>query len=141
MLIADRRGIPVGLTVHSAQPHEIRLAEKTIHSIRVPQRRGGTRTRFKELVADRAYHSELFRRFLRKRGMKPVIPLKKNAQKRRGRLLVLGDGYKERWEIERCFAWLDNCRRLVVRYERYIQHYKAFSLIALILLCLNRLLK
>ncbi|MXQ55300.1 transposase [Shimazuella sp. KC615] len=55
--------------------------------------------------------------------------------------MAVGDGYKQRWKIERCFAWMDNNRRLVVRYERYIQNYKAFCILSLILLCVNRLLK
>lgn len=140
MVVTERNGLPVGFHVESAQPHEIRLAEKTIQSVRIPSRRGAPKRRFTELVADRAYHSASFRSFLRKLGTKPVIPYRKNTKKEKRRPPSLGDGYKERWKVERCFAWMDNCRRLVVRYERYIQHYKAFCLLALILLCLNRLI-
>jgi len=31
--------------------------------------------------------------------------------------------YKRRWKIERLFAWLDNFRRLVVRYERRVENH------------------
>ena len=34
--------------------------------------------------------------------------------------------YKRRWTIERLFAWLGNCRWLVVRYERYALNYLGF---------------
>jgi hypothetical protein len=37
------------------------------------------------------------------------------------------------WVVERCFGWMDNYRRLVVRYERSVAHYKALCLIAIIL--------
>jgi hypothetical protein len=40
--------------------------------------------------------------------------------------VAVSDGIKLLWKIERCFAWMDNYRWLVVRYERYIQHYKHF---------------
>ncbi|HEX3036984.1 MAG TPA: transposase [Thermodesulfobacteriota bacterium] len=28
--------------------------------------------------------------------------------------------YKRRWKVERVFAWLQNFRRVLVRYERYL---------------------
>jgi hypothetical protein len=36
---------------------------------------------------------------------------------------------------------MDNCRRLVVRYERDVEHYRAFCLLAIILWCVNLILK
>jgi hypothetical protein len=36
---------------------------------------------------------------------------------------------------------MDNERRLVVRYERYVEHYLAFCLIAIILWCVQLILK
>lgn len=140
MTIAEGNGIPIGLYITSANHHEIKLVQPTLESVRVPQRRGRPKSRLKELIADRAYHSQHLRCFLRKRGIKPTIPLKRNSKKRKGRPVAVGDGYRQRWKIERCFAWMDNYRRIVVRYERYIQHYKAFCLIALILFCLNRVI-
>lgn len=47
---------------------------------------------------------------------------------------TVSDIYKERYRIERCFAWEDKYRKLVVRYEK-LQctflgfHYLAFSMI------------
>jgi len=32
--------------------------------------------------------------------------------------------YRRRWKIERLFAWLQNFRRLVVRYERYAENFR-----------------
>jgi transposase len=111
----------------------------TLESVRVPQKRGRPRSRLKELVADEAYHSQEFRGFLLKLGIKPTIPFKRNSKKRKGRPLALGDGYKQRWKIERCFAWITTISKSV-RYECYIQHRKAFCLISLILFCLKRIL-
>jgi transposase len=30
---------------------------------------------------------------------------------------------KRRWKIERLFAWLHNCRRVVTRWERHVGNY------------------
>jgi transposase len=144
MVVADGHGLPIGLYVDSAQPHEIQLADATLATVRVPQKRGRPRTRPKELVADKAYDSRDFRQRLRRRGIKPTIPTFERRQRRRpkrGRPIKTGAGYRQRWQVERCFGWLDNCRRLVVRYERTVEHYHAFCLIAIILWCLNLILK
>ena len=143
MVVADGHGLPLGLYVASAQPHESQLAESTLAMVKVPQRRGRPRTRPKELVADKAYDSRAFRRYLRRRGIKPTIPpvARRRQRPQRGRPLHIGPGYRQRWKVERCFAWMDNCRRLVVRYERSLAHYRAFCMIAIIFWCLNLILK
>src|SRR5690606_16164529 len=106
-------------------------------------RRGRPRTRPKELVADKAYDSRSFRIWLRRRGIKPTIATiqRKSRKRRRGRPIRVGEGYRRRWTIERCFGWMNNYRRLVVRYARYLLIYRAFSLIALIIWCVNRISK
>ncbi len=143
MMVSDGNGVPIGLYLDSAQHHEIRLAEATLKTVRVPQRRGRPRTRPKELVADKAYDSRSFRMGLRRRGIKPTIPTiqRKSRKPRRGRPIRVGEGYRRRWIIERCFGWMNNYRRLVVRYDRYLHIYRAFCLIAFIIWCVNRILK
>ena len=143
MIIADGQGLPIGLHVASAQPHESTLAVLTLATVKVPQRRGRPRTRPKELVADKAYDSRAFRHYLRRRGIKPTIPpvARRREHPKRGRPLQTGPSYRQRWKVERCFAWMDNCRRLVVRYERSLVHYQTFCLIAIIFWCLNLILK
>ena len=144
MVVADGHGLPIGLYVDSAQPHESQLADATLATVRVPQPHGRPRTRPKELVADRAYDSHAFRQWLRRRGIKPTIPTFKRRQRhqpKRGRPIKIGASYRQRWKVERCFGWMDNCRRLVVRYERTVEHYQAFCLIAIILWCIKLILK
>ncbi len=144
MVVADGNGLPIGLHVASAQPHEVTLAEATLRTIRVPQKRGRPRTRPKELVADKAYDSAAFRRQLRRRGIKPTIPTFERRQRhkpKRGRPIRVGPNYRQRWKVERCFGWMDNCRRLIVRYDRHLHIYRAFCLLAIILWCVQRILK
>jgi transposase len=34
--------------------------------------------------------------------------------------------YKRRWKVERQFAWLQNFRRVPVRFERHLENYLGF---------------
>ena len=143
MVVADGQGLPIGLHVASARPHEGTLAGPTLATSSVPQRRGRPRTRPRELVADRGYDSQGLRQQLRRRGSKPTISIIERRRRRpkRGRPICPGPNCRHRWKVARCFAWMDNCRRLVVRYERYVEHYRAFCLLAVILWCVNLILK
>lgn len=144
MVIADGHGLPIGLHVDSARPHESQLAGATLATVRVPRSRGRLRTRPKEVVADKAYDRREFRRYLRRRGSKPTIPAfarRPRQHPKRGRPIRTGPNDRHRWKVERGFGWMDNDRRLVVRYERYVEHYKAFCRIAIILWCVQLILK
>jgi transposase len=136
--VVDGRGTPLGLLVASAQRAEIRLAEPTLAIVRVPQRIGRPKSRPKELVADKAYDSQAFRERLRCRGIRPCIPHRREKKPRRGRKAELA-GYRDRWHVERAFAWLQCFRRVLVRYERLMAVYLAFVQVAAGIVCLRRL--
>jgi transposase len=140
MLVVEQQGVPIGGLVASAQQAEVKLAEATLATVKVPRAKGRPLTRPNEVVADKGYDSGPLRRRLRRRGIKPCIP------ERRGKRLVPGrkadlSGYRQRWKVERTFAWLGNYRRLVVRYEWLARIYWAFVLLAFSLICLDRILK
>jgi transposase len=143
MGVADGQGLPIGVPVASARPHEHTLAVPTLATVKVPQRRGRPRTRPQDLGADQASASQTFRQQLRRRGIKPTIPpvARRRQCPQRGRPIRPGPSYRHRGKVERCFAWMDKCRRLVVRYERSGEHYRAFCLLAIILWCVNLILK
>jgi Transposase DDE domain len=96
MLVAVALGLPIGLEVDSAQPHETQLADATLATIGVPQQRGRLRTQPKGLVADKAYDSREFRQRLRRWGIKPTISTfgrrmrrqpKRGVRSKRGRVI------------------------------------------------------
>lgn len=89
-------------------------------------------------MADKAYDCDDFRAFLRRTGVIPSIPPRKN---RTGRRKTWEEEYKERWHIEQTFAWVGNFRRLLVRYEELISLYTAFFTVACILICLRTVMK
>ena len=126
-----------------ASPAEGKLLEKTLDTVAVRRagKPGRPRKRPDRLIADRAFESNPLRRRLKRRGMKPILPARKNhrrATDRDGRKLRQ---YKRRWIVERTFAWLGHFRRLVVRYERLITTYAGFFHMACALLTLRRVLK
>ncbi len=144
MLLTDGQGLPLGLVVDSAQPHEMRYAAQTIASVKVPQALGRRRTRPEELIADKADDSVALRQSLHRRGIQVSIPPVQRRERKtpkRGRPLKVGVSFRQRWHVERSNAWMDNCRRLVVRSERKPELYAAFCMLFFILLCLNRILK
>jgi transposase len=141
MLVTDGNGLPVGFYLASANHHEVKLAVPTLQTVRVPRKRGGrSKQRPKELVADRAYDSRRFSKWLRSKSIKPTIPpyeRRERKRPKRGRPVEIGPGYSERWKVERTFAWLGNFRRLLVRHERYLATFRGFCLIAFILVLLR----
>jgi transposase len=140
LAVVDGAGIPLGLHVASAQQAEVRLADATLATIRVPQARGRPKTRPQELVADKGYDSMPFRERLRGRGVRPCIPYRRGRRPRPGPPPRLA-GYRERWRVERTFAWLGTFRRVLVRHERQAGLYAALVLLAAIILCLRRALR
>lgn len=138
MLVTDGQGVPLGLHLASAQRSEVRLAEVTLATVRVPQSGRRAKTRPQQVVADRGYDSDTLRQHLRRRGIRPCIPFRRNRRPRRGRKPNL-EAYRDRWRVERTFAWLGNYRRLLVRHERLLGLYHGFMLLAFILICLGRI--
>lgn len=87
-------------------------------------------------MADKGYDSDALRTALRKRSIRPVIPFRRNRRPRPGPKPDLS-GYRQRWHIERLFAWIGNYDRLIVRKERNAHTYLAFRLIACAKITLN----
>lgn len=140
MVVAEGEGLPIGMLADSAGKAEISLAEPAMDTVAVPRSAGVTLRRPWELVADKAYDSDAFRRWLRRKGIRPVIPFRSNRKPRRGPKPDLS-GYRSRWKIERTNAWIQSFRRLQTRYERAIRRFLAFVHIACAIICLRRLLE
>ena len=132
MAIADRHGLPVAIGIASASPHEVTLVDSTIEARfieEVPER----------IIADKAYDSDpLDKQLYENYGIELIAPHKGNRVKppaQDGRLLRR---YKRRWKVERLFAWLQNYRRLVVRYEFHSINFLEMLQLACILILLRR---
>jgi transposase len=117
MEIADVTGIPVAAHTESASPHEVKLVEATLDS-------GSTEYAPNKLIGDKAYDSDgLDQRLLDERNVEMVAPHRKGRKKpetQEGRKLR---PYRRLWKVERLFAWLQNFRRIVVRYEYHADNF------------------
>lgn len=75
------------------------------------------------MIGGKAYDSDPLDKQLKKFDIELIAPHKvnrKQAKTQDGRKLRR---YKRRWKIERLFAWLQNFRRIVVRYEYHAENY------------------
>ena len=89
------------------------------------------------LIGDKAYDSDPLDASLRDRGVEMVAPHKKNRKKpatQDGRRLRR---YKRRFKVERFFSWIEDFRRLVVRWEYRAANYLGFVHLA----CIRMLIK
>ena len=139
MAVVDGQGIPMGSTLASGSPAEVKLAEETLETVNVPRSgRGRPRKRPVRLIADKGYDSDPLRKRLKELKFGLIVPHRKNrkhSKQRDGRKLRC---YRKRWKIERTFSWLSNFRRLVVRYERLITVYRGFFHPSCLMIVLNR---
>lgn len=133
MAVADRTGLPVAAFVCSASPHEVTLVEATLKTRLVsalPER----------LIGDKAYDSDPLDQRLRRFGTEMIAPHRGKRTRKAtqdGRALRR---YARRWKVERLFAWLQNFRRLVVRYEYHVENFLGFVYLGCFMILLRRYL-
>jgi transposase len=134
MGLTDAFGLPIAVDATSASPHEITLVEDTLDACFLENVPG-------KIIGDRAYDSDkLDNRLAKERGVEMISPHKSNRKKaatQDGRTLRR---YRKRWKIERLFAWLQNFRRLVVRYEYHLENFLAMIQLGCIVILLRRVL-
>lgn len=129
MAVADAAGIPLAVHVASASPHEVTLVEATLDRCFTNELPG-------RLIGDKAYDSDkLDAKLEQDWGIEMIAPNRKKRNKTQdGRPLRR---YRRRWKVERLFAWLQNFRRLVVRYEFHAENFLAMVQLACILIMLR----
>lgn len=135
VMITEKDGLPLTNATAKGNRHDMTLAQKVISKIRV-----GTKRRVKLLNGDKGFDGKVFRRSLRRKGVKPNIPERqfKNRRKR-GRKPVYDKAVaKFRAVVERTFAWLKYFRRLRYRWERTKKMFQAFVDLGCLLICLRR---
>ena len=131
MAIVDRHGLPLAVTTHAANYHEVTLVQLTFDFYMIEARP-------ENLIGDKAYDSDPLDAELRKQGIEMIAPHKSNRVKRAtqdGRRLRR---YQRRWIVERFFAWMQWHRRLVTRWEYYPANFLGFVQLAAICILLKR---
>jgi len=140
-IITDGNGMPLSLVTTPASASEraqvvTLLAQAKLFPV------GSKRPRCcpKILQGDKGYDSQSLRQKLRSKGIKPLIAKRvwKNRKQPRGRKAAQG---KTRWQVERCFAWMQRkFRRVVVRWERKSKYWYGFLLLAISFMWIDKLI-
>jgi transposase len=119
MAVADGNGFPLAIHTASASPHEVTLVQATLAEVLTTE--GPER-----VIGDKAYDSDPLDAELKEQGIEMIAPHKSNRKKaptQDGRVLRR---YKRRWKIERLFAWLQNFRRIAMRFDVHDDNYLGF---------------
>ena len=124
MALVSSEGLPIALQLHEASPHEVRLVYDLVQQC-------WTRDLPERVIGDKAFDSDgLDEQMWNECDVEVIAPHRDNRTRPKtqdGRCLRRA---KRRWKVERFFAWAQNFRRLVVRYERKASNFYGFLLIA-----------
>ena len=128
--IVDRHGLPLSVSPHAANHHEVTLVQLSFDFYMLEAKP-------EHLSGDRAYDSDGLDDNLKQDGVNMMAP------HRSTRKLTTQDGRhlrrdQRRWLVERCFAWLQWKRRLLVRWEYYATNFLGFVQLASITMLLKQ---
>ena len=131
MVLVDGNGLPWGVDIHSASPHEVTLVERLLEKRQL-------RRKPRRLIYDKAVDCDSLRKRLKQRGIDLICPHRDNRVAPK-----LQDGrklrrYRRRYKVERANAWLQNFRRIVTRYEYYAHLFTGFVHLACLMIAIRR---
>lgn len=138
-MLTDGGGMPLSHIVTPANGDERKQVEPLLKRVRVrTSTRGRPRSCPKVLAADKGYDSKKLRGSLRKKGIRPQLPKRQwKSKPTRGRPIK---NDTPRFQMERCFAWIQRkYRRLVVRWERIPRCFHGFVTLAICHIWIRRL--
>jgi transposase len=145
-LITEARGLPMTLHLTGGNIVDCTAFEAVMAKLRLPRGGGGRpRTRPARLLGDKGYSSKKIRTYLRRRGIKAVIPERKDQignRKRKGSRggrphIFDADTYKQRNLVERCFGKLKQWRAIATRFDKLASRYLAGATIGCLMLWLR----
>ena len=128
-LLVDGRGAPLSLIVAGANRHDVKLLAQTLDAIMVPRPKP-TKRRPQNLCVDKGYAGKPAEKQMRDRGYIPHVPKKGMPQARHKT-----KGCARRWVVERTHSWMNNYRKLRVRYEKKATNFEALLHLAIAIIC------
>ena len=117
-LLCDSFGLPVKFITTAGNVADCTMATQLIEDIKASY-----------LLADKGYDSQDIIDFAESKGMKPVIPLRKNRIEKRE---YDKDIYKNRYLVENVFLYLKKFRGIATRYVKKLSSFDAIITIACI---------
>ena len=134
MVLVDARGLPVAVDTMSAAPHECTLVQGLFDFMlteEMPER----------IIGDKAYDSDPLDGAMEDEGVELIAPHRANRKPEN----TTQDGrplrrYKRRWTVERTIGWIQNFRRLCIRWEKSTQLFQGYLHLSCTLLLLKQVL-
>ncbi len=134
MVLVDARGLPVAVDTCSASPHESKLVQSLFEfmlTVDEPER----------VIGDKAYDSDALDEDLDDEGIEMIAPHRSNRKPENatqdGRPLRRS---ARRWKVERTISWIQNFRRLCIRYEKSTMLFQGFLHLGCTLILLKQVL-
>ena len=134
MVLVDARGLPVAVDTAPANPHESKLVQQLFDfmlPVETPER----------IIGDKAYDSDALDEQLAEQDIEMIAPHRQNrrpeTRTQDGRALRR---YKRRWTVERTIGWLQNYRRLCIRWEKSSTMFQGMLHLACTILLLKEVL-
>ena len=131
MAIVDRHGLPLSVSTHAANHHEVRLVQLCFDFYMIEAKP-------ENLIGDRAYDSDPLDEELRKDGIEMIAPHRSNRSKPPTQDRRRLSRYMRRWLVERFFAWIQWQRRILVRWEYYAHNFLGFVQLACLVVLFRR---
>ncbi len=85
-----------------------------------------------KLAGDKGYSYPRIRRWLRRYGVRAVIPRRKNQRPGDGRVKFDRETYERRAVVEQCVGWLKESRAVATRFDKLAVNYLATVKLAMI---------
>jgi len=132
MVLVDARGLPVAVHTASASPHESKLVQRLFDFML-------TTTMPERVIGDKAYDNDALDAELAAEGTELIAPnrVNKRVKTQDGRPLRR---YRRRWTVERTISWLQNYRRLCIRWEKSTTMFQGFLHLTCSLMLLREVL-
>jgi transposase len=118
LAIVDRHGLPLSVSTHAANHHEVTVVQLRFDFYMLEAKP-------EHLIGDRAYDSDGLDDDLKEDGVTLIAPHRstRNRKTQDGRSRRR---YQRRGLVERVFAWLQWTRRLLIRWEYYASNFLGF---------------
>ena len=131
MILVDAQGLPVAACSTPANPAESHLIQQ-LFGFMIAQ---STPAR---VIGDKAYDSDRLDELLAAQGVEMIAPNRLNRSQTQDRRALRR--CKRRWRVERTIAWLQNYRRLCIRWEKSHLAFQGFLHMACALLLIKEVL-
>ncbi|MCE2575275.1 IS5 family transposase [Komagataeibacter sp. FNDCR2] len=129
-IATDSLGLLVDVSMTTANRHDTKGGKKVLDKYRKRVKK----SRVEKVVADKGFRGNLLTGFV-KSAFKAVLEIGQNHTTAKTGFVPA----KNRWVVERGFAWLGDYRRLTIDYERKLAHSCTMVRLAFIRLMLRRL--